>query len=184
MRGLDSIHAIVRQLMADEPNLDEVMKTAARSIYSQFNIREVTIALESPTGVFRYVAMHGLRQEVWAAHQKLAYTKEQVLDPSAYKWTDISHHTKLFLAEDNPYTEEEEHTYSEHLMMRSKRKDDEESIEGDYLDIFIYGPRDEMLGWIEISGTWNGKVPDARTIRSLEILSSFLALAIVKHPKK
>lgn len=182
MRGLDSIHSIIKQLMTDEPDLNELMKAAARSIYSQFNIREVTIALRSPSGVFRYVAMHGLRSELWAAHQKLAYTKEQVLDPNVYKWTDISSYTKLFLAEDNPYGEEEERTYCEHLMMRSKRSAEDESIEGDYLDIFIYGPRDETLGWIEISGTWNGKIPDVRTIRSLELLSSFLALAIVRHP--
>ena len=65
-------------------------------------------------------------------------------------------------------------------MMRSKRKTSEDSIEGDYLDVLVYGPKDEILGWIEVSGTWDGKLPDAQTIRSLEVVSSVLSLAIVR----
>ena len=184
MRGLDSIHGLIKQLMEEEPDINEVLKSTARTIYSQFNIKEVSIGLRSPDGLYRYVAMYGLRDEAWAAHRKLTYAEEQLMDPNTYKWTEISHHTKLFLAEDNPYTVDEAQTRSEHLMMRSKRKTAEDSIEGDYMDVFIYGPKDEILGWIETGGTWDGKFPDVRTIRSLEVVSSILALAIVRHPPK
>jgi len=185
MRGLDSIHGLIKQLMEGEPDISEVMKSTTRTIYSQFSIREVSIALRSSDGLYRYLAMYGLREETWAAHRKLTYTEAQLMDPNLYKGTEISHHTKLFLAEDNPYAKDEEQTRTEHLMMKSKRKTAEDSIEGDYIDIFIYGPKDEILGWIEVSGTWDGKIPDARTIRSLEIVSSILALAIVRqHPKQ
>jgi len=184
MRGLDSVHGLIKQLMEGEPDLNELMKSTARTIYSQFNIKEVSIGLRSSDGLYRYVAMYGLREETWAAHRELTYTVEQLLDPNSYKWTDISHHTKLFLAEDNPYADDEAKTRTEHLMMKSKRMSAEDSIEGDYVDVFIYGPKDEILGWIETSGTWDGKLPDARTIRSLEIVSSVLALAIVRHNSK
>jgi len=184
MRGLDSIHGLIKQLMEDDPDLNEVLRTTAKTIYSQFNIKEVSIGLRCQDGLYRYSAMYGLRDDTWAAHQKLSYNSEQLMDPSTYKWTDISHHTKLFLAEDNPYTANEARTVSEHLMQRSKRKTADDSIEGDYFDIFVYGPKDEILGWIELSGTWEGKFPDARTIRSLEIVSSVLALAIMRHPPK
>ena len=184
MRGLDSIHGLIKQLMEEEPDINEVLKSTAKTIYSQFNIKEVSIGLRSSDGLYRYVAMYGLRDEAWAAHLKLTYNEEQLMDPNTYKWTEISHHTKLFLAEDNPYTEDEARTRREHLSMISKRKTAEDSIEGDYIDVFIYGPKDEILGWIEIAGTWDGKVPDARTIRSLEVVSSVLALAIVRHPPK
>ena len=184
MRGLDSIHGLIKQLMGEEPDINEVLNSTARSIYSQFNIKEVSIGLRSSDGLFRYVAMYGLRDESWAAHRKLVYNEKQLMDPSKYKWTDISHHTKLFLAEDNTYTQDEALTRSEHLSMRSKRKTAEDFIEGDYMDVFIYGPKDEILGWIETSGTWDGKIPDARTIRSLEVVSSILALAIMRHGPK
>ena len=184
MRGLDSIHGLIKQLMEEQPDIDEVLKSTAKTIYSQFNIKEVSIGLRHSDGLYRYVAMYGLRDEVWAAHRKLAYDEKQLMDPNTYKWTEISHHTKLFLAEDDPYTVGEALTRSEHLSMKSKRKTAEDSIEGDYMDVFIYGPKDEILGWIEFAGTWDGKIPDALTIRSLEIVSSVLALAIMRHPPK
>ncbi len=184
MRGLDSIHGLIKQLMEEKSSIDEIMKSAARTIYSQFNIKEVSIGLRSSDGLYRYVAMYGLRDDAWAAHLKLVYNEKELMNPNVYKWTEISHHTKLFLAEDNPYTVGEAQTRREHLMMRSKRKTVDDSIEGDYIDVFIYGPRDEILGWIEVAGTWDGKIPDARTIRSLEVLSSVLALAIVRHTAK
>lgn len=184
MRGLDSIHGLIKQMMEEQPDINDVLKSTAKTIYSQFNIKEVSIGLRSPDGLYRYVAMYGLRDEVWAAHRNLVYDEKQLMDPNTYKWTEISHHTKLFLAEDNPYTVGEALTRIEHLSMKSKRKTAEDIIEGDYMDVFIYGPKDEILGWIETAGTWDGKVPDTRTIRSLEVLSSVLALAIMRHHAK
>ncbi len=184
MRGLDSIHGMLKQLMEGEQDINQLVQSIVKSIYTEFNLKEISIALKSPDGLFRYVAMYGLGDEIWAAHRRLSYAEEQLLDPAKYKWTDVSHHTKLFLADENAYTAEEASTRAEHLSMRSKRKVVEDSIEGDYLDVFLYGPKDERLGWIEIGGTWDGKFPDAQTIRSLEIVSSVLSLAIVSHNKK
>lgn len=184
MRGLDSVHALVKQVMEEEPSIEDLLKVAAKSIYSQFNLKEVTIGFRSPDGLYRYVAMYGVRDDIWAAHQQLIYTEKELFDPARYKWTEISHHTRLFLAEDNPYTVEEAGTRHEHLMMKSKRKTQDDSIEGDYLDVLMYGPKDEILGWIETSGTWDGKIPDARTIRGLEVVSSVLALAIAHNERK
>jgi hypothetical protein len=184
VRGLDSLHGLIKLLMEEELDINEILTATAKTIYSQLNIKEVSMGLRSPDGLYRYVAMYGLRSEVWAAHQKLTYTAEQLLDPKVYKWTDISYHTKLFLAEDNTYTKDEASTRAEHLSMKSKRKTEEDSIEGDYMDILIYGPKDEILGWIETSGTWHGKIPDSRTIRSLEVISSVLALVLVRLRQK
>jgi hypothetical protein len=122
-----------------------------------------------------------MRADVWAAHNKIAYTYDEVTDSRKYKPITISHHTQLFLAEDNPYGEDEQDTYSEHLMRQFKRKSATDSVEGDYIDLFLYGPQDEILGWIEISGTWDGRIPDARTIRCLEIVASILGIAVTRH---
>ena len=183
-RGLDCLHGLIKALMQGEPNLNEFLKTVAKAIYTQFNIKDVSICLRGQDDIFRYATMHGMREEVWAAPRNIAYTLDQVLDPNLYKGTEISRFTKLFLAEDNPYAESEGLTCSGHLMTTSKRRTAEESIEGDYLDVFIFGPKDEVLGWIETSGTWDGRLPDARTIRGLEVLSSVLALAIVRSQAK
>jgi hypothetical protein len=182
IRALDSVNSLIKYLIQNDPNLDEMLEQATKLIFTQFNIREVSIGLRTaPDNLFRYVKMHGMRAEIWAAHKDLAYTYEQLLDPKKYKHTVISHHTRLFLAEDNPYAEDETYTYSEHLMTMSKRRTPEDSIEGDYLDVYIYGPGDEILGWIETGSTWDNKVPDARTVRTLELLASVLGIAIIRH---
>jgi len=182
IRALDSVNSLIKYLIQNDPNLDEMLEQATKLIFTQFNIREVSIGLRTaPDNLFRYVKMHGMRAEVWAAHKDLVYTYEQLLDPKKYKHTVISQHTRLFLAEDNPYAEDETYTYSEHLMAMSRRRAADDSIEGDYLDVYIYGPGDDILGWIETGSTWDNKIPDARTVRTLEILASVLGIAITKH---
>jgi len=182
IRHLDALHSLIKYLMKADPNLDDMLQQTARSIYTQFNIKEVSIALRSTSdGLYRYVAEHGMRADVWAAHDKIVYTYDDLIDTRKYKPVTISHQTQLFLAEDNPYGPDERDTFSEHMMKQSKRKAATDSIEGDYLDIFLYGPQDEILGWIELSGTWDSKIPEARTIRCLELVSSVLAIAVTKH---
>ena len=182
IRHLDALHSLIKYLMKADPNLDEMLDQTARLVYTQFSIKEVSIALRSASdGRYRYVAEHGMRTDVWAAHNKISYTYDDINDTKKYKAVTISHHTKLYLAEDNPYGPDEGDTYSEHMMKQSKRKSAADSREGDYLDIFIYGPANETYGWIEISGTWDGKVPDAKAVRCLETISSVLGIAITRH---
>jgi len=182
IRQLDTLHSLIKYLMKTDPNLDEMLEQTARLVYTQFNIKEVSVALKSASdGLYRYVAEHGMRTDIWVAHKKIVYSYDDLNDAKKYKPITISHQTKLYLAEDNPYGPDEGDTYSEHMMKQSKRKSSTDSIEGDYLDIYIFGPQDEMLGWIEISGTWDGRIPDARAIRCLELVSSVLGIAITKH---
>ena len=185
-KGLDSLHGVLKQIMGGKASVIEIMKTTARTVYSQFNIKEVTIGLKSSDGLFRYVAQCGLRDESWNAHLKLSYEEKEIVAPETCGWkcTELSRQTRLFIAEDNPYTEEEVLTRSEHLQMRSRRKTAEESIEGDYMDVLMLGPDDRAVGWIETGGTWDGKLPDAGTVRTLEVLASILAVAVVHDLQK
>lgn len=182
IRHLDSLHSLVKYLVQTNPKLDEMLRETARLIYNQFSIKEVSIAIRSNSnGLYRYVAQHGMRANVWAAHSKITYTAADLKDTSKYRPFVVSHSTNLYLAEDNPYGPEEMDTFSEHMMKQSVRKSDTDSIEGDYIDIFFYGPRDEVLGWIELSSTWDNKIPDAATIRYLELVASILGIAVLKH---
>lgn len=182
IRQLDTLHALIKYLIKADPNPTEMVEHTARLVYTQFNIKEVSVALRSPSdGLYRYVAEHGMRTDIWAAHRRIVYTYDDLNDPKKYKAVTISHHTKLYLAEDNPYGPDEGDTFSYHMMKQARRRTAVDSIEGDYLDIFIFGPQNETYGWIEISGTWDGKIPDARAIRCLEVVSSVLGIAISRH---
>lgn len=173
------VQALIASMSKPQLHLHEFLQEVARTIYHHLHIREVTIGVRSAgDGLFRYEAMYGLRHEAWSAHKPLAYTEEDFFNPNKWKGTVISRQTRLLLAEDNPYEDKEEQTYDMQLSAKSKRRTPEHSIEGDYLDVLCYGPDDELMGWIETSGTWDGKIPDARTVRYLELIASVVATAV------
>jgi len=182
-RSIECIQEICGWIMTPKVGSKELIESTIKLIFRQFHIKEVSIGLRSASdGRYRYVAMEGMRANVWAEHLGLSYGKDTFFDNKTYKGTQISKYTKLLLAEDEPYDKGEKKTYSEHLMLSSARKAYDDSIEGDYLDILVFGPEDQVLGWIEISGTWDGKLPSTKTIKTLEVFASLLGIALSRDP--
>jgi len=165
----------------EQPNLDPdvFMKEMAELITKLWSIDGVAIGVWDPTDrLYKYRAIAGFDKESEDGYKKLAYTKEQLLDPSVYPSYEISKHTRLFLAEDHPYAEGEEFTYRRPGLIGMKRRDPTDSMEADYLDSFCYGPDGEVLAYIEISGTRMRRLPDTATIRWMELMAVILGVAI------
>ncbi len=178
-RGLEVISALVSHL--EKPHIDVrlMLNDAATMISKQFGIREVTIGLrDRKDRLFRYVALVGIRAEAEAALRRLAYSIEDFRPDGRYKGTSLSKYSTLFLAEDNPYAEGEQDTYSHPILLGSSRKSLTDSVEGDYLDVMIFGRGGEAVGWIEIAGTRAGKIPDVTTIKWMETISCVIGAAI------
>jgi len=172
LSSLEPLYAVYRK---PRMKARDLLEETARIIYKQLRIREVSIGLRDPKdGLYKYQAMAGMRTGKWQAHGKLAYTKEDFFGNDKWKGTAISKYTKILLAEDSPYDEGEEDTYDRQEMLTSKRHNLDDSIEGDYLDVMILGLNDDLIGWIEISGTWTSKIPDPLTIRLLELIACTL----------
>ncbi|MBN1677724.1 MAG: hypothetical protein JW880_04225 [Candidatus Thermoplasmatota archaeon] len=74
--------------------------------------------------------------------------------------------------------EGEKLTFGHPGLLGMKRKDATSSLEGDYIDTGIYDGRDNLIGWIEISGTSHGKMPSANTIRWIEVIATVLGLLL------
>jgi hypothetical protein len=176
---LECVHELMDRLVDPSVDLHGFLQEAANMISLKLCIKEVTIGLKDPEdGLYRYEAMYGLEDSEWDAHKKLSYSREQFDTQDVYKFKEISKHTRLFLAEDYPYAVGEDGTYSKELMLQSKRSSLEDTIEGDYLDTLVFGSKDELLGWTEISGMNNGKFPDGQTLITLELLASVIGVAI------
>lgn len=62
-----------------------------------------------------------------------------------------------------------------------RRLSPSDSLEADYIDIWIQGVNGKLLGWIEISGTRTAKLPDVLTIRQIEIIASIIGAALVQR---
>ncbi|MCJ2532997.1 MAG: hypothetical protein LN411_03620 [Candidatus Thermoplasmatota archaeon] len=176
---LDCVQSLISALADQQLSMPEFLQSAADVIRDKFWVKEVTMGLRSRSdGLYRYEVMSGLSDTSWKAHRQLAYTLEQFEDPELYTSAQISNLTRLFLAEDNPYGKDEESTFDRELMLQSSRKSLDETIEGDYIDVKILGKGGTILGWIEISGTTDGKFPDVHTIKCLELLASVLGIAL------
>lgn len=179
-KALDGVQTLFAHFQKPELDLDEFMNEALNMIRRRLWIREVTVALKDRRdGRFRYRYQAGLRREAWDAHLALEYSLNDYLDPSVYKAREISKLTTLFLAEDNPYGKNEDGTFSRPSMLESRRVTIEDSIEGDYFDVWIMGRDKEVLGWIEFNGTTAGKFPDTMTLKWIEIISAMMGAAIM-----
>jgi len=179
LRIMDAVQSLFFHLHAGKVDTKSLLNDAANLINRQFSIREVAIGLKSGAdGKYRYEALVGYRKESEEAHRKLAYSYNEMYDEAKYKGTVLSKYTRLFLAEDEPYAPGEETTYSRPMMLKLRRKAIEDSIEGDYLDTNIYGSGDDLLGWIEISGTNGWKLPDITTIKWIEVIACVIGSAL------
>jgi hypothetical protein len=178
----DCVHALIAKLADPDIDMHMFLQEAADTINTKLAIKETTIGLRSPSdGVYRYEVMSGLSDSEWDAHKHLSYKHEDFYSQDVYKFMQISKYTRLLLAEDNPYANGEETTYERDLMLQSKRKSLDDTIEGDYLDVCIFGKNDDLLGWIEISGMKNGRFPDTETIKCLELLASVIGVALARR---
>jgi len=179
---LKKVQSLCSSLLRSKITSRELLMEAAQIIYHDLRIREVSVGLRSPSdGLYRYVLMAGMRPNVWEAHKGLTYSYSDFFDNGRWRGTNISIQSRLMLAEDEPYAEGEELTYDKRMSLKNKRKSLDESIEGDYIDVHIHGLNNDLIGWIEVSGTWDGKIPNSRTVKWIELIASLVGAALAVH---
>ena len=179
-KALDGVQTLMEHFQKQEFSLDAFMNDLLNLMRRRLWVREVTVALlDKQERMFRYRYQAGLRREAWEAHLKLSYKPDEYINPAVYKAREISRNISLFLAEDNPYGDGEDGTFSRPIMLASRRASLDDSIEGDYIDVWIRGKDKEVVGWIEFSGTTAGKFPDTVTLKWVEMLASLVSVALI-----
>ncbi len=176
---LENIGQLLAHFQKSELDLQALMIDAANLMMRQFSLRTVAIGLRDPDGNYRYKALLGLRPETEAANRKITYTPEQFFDATVYKGTMISKYTKVFLAEDNPWLESEREAYNLPSLLGMTRRSLDDYMEGDYIDIHVLGKDEEVIGWIELSGTNTGKIPDVTALRWMEFIGQIIGAAVM-----
>jgi len=181
-RALDGILSLFSHFQKPQMDLRALLVDAANVIHKQIGVANVSIGLKSASdGLFRYEVLVGFRPETEAAEKKLAYTEKQFSDDTEYKGTMIGKISKLYLAEDLPYKDDEIGSYDRTALLGMRRLSPSDSLEADYIDIWIQGVNGKLLGWIEISGMRTGKLPDIPTIRRIEVIASIIGAALVQQ---
>jgi hypothetical protein len=168
-------------------NLDtrELLNEAANYIHDQFRLRWVAIGLKDPRdGFFRYEVLVGFREEAAAARRRQKFVREDFTGDLKYKGRTISEYTRMYFEEDKPYEEGSELTFNRPALLKSRRHSPDDALEADYLDVHIYGHETDLIGWIETSGTIMGKLPDASTMKAIELIASIIGLTLVREKTK
>ncbi|MBU1913911.1 MAG: hypothetical protein ABIE25_08715 [Thermoplasmatota archaeon] len=180
-RTLAAVQALMQQIESPQPDVRKLMLDASNLISRQLGIMNVAVGLKGPDGLFRYDIMVGLREDAVAERKKIAYKKEEFYDAGPYKGYEISRYTRLYLSEDHPYADLEAGAYNRPILLKdSKRRSPNEALEGDYVDVHIFDANNELIGWIETSGTRTGQLPDATAIRWMELMGCIIGIALRK----
>lgn len=182
---METIQELLAAARSDKLNIADLLDKAVKMVHQQFRLRWVAIGTKSERdGLYRYNSFAGLREDAVKARQRETFKREDFDGTGKYPGRMISHQTMLFLEEDKPYTEGAEATFNRPALMNSLRRSPEDCLEADYLDVHIFGGKDDLLGWIEASGTLTGKLPDVNTIRWIEMIASILGVALSRRQSK
>ena len=178
-KNLEALCGLCWKLERPDFNPDTFIQETADLISKLFAIESVAIGVRDPVDkLYKYRTVVGLDKEVADGYKSLTYTREQLLEPKTYPSYEVSHHTRVFLAEEHPYAPGEEFTYRRPGLIGMKRRTLTDSLEADYMDFLFYGPDGDIMGFIETSGTRMRKLPDIATIRWIELFASVLGAAL------
>ncbi len=176
---LEALIALGAKMEKPGFDLHAILQEAADMISKHLSISSVAIGLWNPSLMkYKYEVVVGLNPESVKGFMALSYDRNELIDPKTYPQHDISRMTKLFLGEEHPYADNEEFSYNKPILLGMRRYSVDESLEADYLCVFFRGPGDEILGWMDISGTRSKRLPDPTTIRWIELIAQVLGMAV------
>jgi len=181
---LDVFSAVLAHYYRPNIVVHDLIQDAANQIQRGLRLRWVMIGLKSELdGLYRYEVHSGMRPDAWANQKSRAYKLETFDTYGDYKAGEISKLTRVYLEEENPLDKASEGVANRPILLGSRRKNEMETLEADFIDTLIYGPNNDLLGWIEYSGTVTGHFPEAMTIRNIEIVAGILGVGLYMHGK-
>jgi len=164
-----------------KPILEETMKI----IYHNTVFREISIGLKSEDdGLFRFKAYLGLGPAAQTAHSQVAYHLEEMFETDKYPGIMLSETCEFCISEGAEYDDVEKKMFNRPSILATGRKLSDEFFEGDYIDFLIYGHNKELLGWIEVGKTKDGKLPPRIDIYYIETIASILGTIMDRFKKK
>jgi len=173
---IDAVRMFNAELL-ETRDIDHIIQNAGELIFSLFGFKEVLIGLREKNGLFKYNVILGHSKKSEEAIVSAEYRIEEMSCSEDFPCVRVSNFTEFCLKEDIPEDEMEVRQFNRPSDISKERTSLDEMMEGDYIDVFIYGADDVMLGWIEVSYPSNGKFPSRETIRGLELLASVLGIA-------
>ena len=177
---IDNIISVAELAMDKKQPLNAVLEQAAKLIFRHFDFREVGVGLKSrTTNIYKYEVLLGYRPDIADSFRKLEYTHEDMVSQARFPNIKTGRLSELNPVEGLP--EEEKTLFNRPYQLTVMRESSDDFHEGDYLDIWMYGPNKELIGWFELSNPINGKLPPRRMIRWIELIASICSAIIIQR---
>jgi len=170
---------------SNKNTLESILNQASRTIYRLMSFKEIGIVIKSKKdGQFRYAILLGYRKEAEMANKELVFSENDDLEnPNVFPHIDIGTRSEFHLAEYIDVEGVKSTAYNRPSELSVERKSFDDFMEGDYIDIDIRGKNDELLGWIELGRSKDGKLPSRSTVFWVELIANILSLIIQRDFK-
>lgn len=148
-----------------------------RLIFRFFAFNEIVMGLYDRKRKDWYVeSVFGFRSEIAAEYKRLRYSREEMVGQDRFPYISIGRTSAFGPVEGLP--ESERKLFSRPYAAGVSRKDLDEFHEGDYIDVLMYDPHKNVVGWIELSAPRGGKLPSRMTVMWIEVIASVCASAV------
>ncbi len=179
-KALDLIGSVLTHFQKPQLEINGMLQDTANQIQRQLKLRWTMIGLRSLSdGLYRYEFNAGMRPDAWESQKARKYRRSDFdLHTNNYNASEISKLTRVYLEEENPLSPTDMSVLNRPVLHGSRRREEDDALEADFLDTLMVGPGDDLLGWIEYPGTVTGKLPDSAAIRNVEVVAGILSLAL------
>jgi len=175
---LASLMDITSDFLYAERDLESLLNMIVKAVSETFGLKIATIGiLDKETGLYCVRACYGFDPETTSKVLQIKYTSERMS-------TDLKPEFKVgrnayYVPKGSWIPEEEDWLFISH----PERADDPRASpdawhECDFIDFLMYEKDGTLLGYLEIEEPLDGKIPDEKTLRAIEVFSDMAAIAI------
>jgi len=182
-RMMAEISGLIEFSLDRKNTLPKILDRIARLIAKYFEFKSVSIGLKGDDGLYRYVAFFGHPREAEEALRKQKYSSEDMLDYDRYPNIRIGAISQYNPVEGFLVDDEELVAHHRPQLLKKPRSDTGACLPGDYVDFYMYGHENRLIGWIELSETKDGRLPPRSSIRWIELITRTSA-ALIQNKMK
>jgi len=181
---LDAVLKLWFQVLDGKMPRKSMLQEAAGIIHRYLMFQEIAIAVKNPKdNLYRYEAAVGFTKDVADALKTLAYSEAEARALDRLPGIQVSRLIDVTISE-APQKAGEAATFNRPTLVAVPRKADDEFTFGDYMCILIPGRDDEVLGYIELSGPRDMKMPTGNRMKALELLAITIGIALQCQKQK
>ena len=176
---VDNILTLIEMGHDKKQPLRSTLDFAAKMIFKLFDFHEIGIGLKNRNdGLYRYEILFGYRKEVEENFRKMKYNHEDMVSNERFPFIKMGRLSELDPVEGLPEWEKE--LFNRPYQLTVQRKSPDEFHEGDYIDVWMYSHNKEIIGWFELSGPMNDKLPPRSHMRWIELIVAICSSIVVE----